>query len=83
MSQEKLQEFAKRILADQALQEQLQRAENKESLVQLIIELAAGFTAEEVRQVLEQVKEQEETEVIFPLERIPTTSMYQKPPNDR
>ncbi|HBB31860.1 MAG TPA: hypothetical protein DDZ80_27220 [Cyanobacteria bacterium UBA8803] len=72
MSLESLEQFYQRILEDQALQEQLQACPDEESVIRVAVQLGEesgyDFTAAEVRQKIEEARQQQE--VRFPLESI-------------
>lgn len=72
MSLESLEQFYQRVLEDQALQEQFQACPDAESVIRVAVQLGEengyDFTAEEVRQRIEQARQQQE--VRFPLQSI-------------
>ena len=69
MSLESLEQFYQRVLEDQALQEQFQSCPDEESVIRVAVQLGEengyDFTAEEVRQRIEEARQQQE--VNFPL----------------
>lgn len=78
MSLESLEQFYQRVLEDPALQERVREATDQESLVRLAVQLGQenryDFTAEEVRQQLEE--EWGQQEISYPIDdllALPTT----------
>ena len=74
MSKQNLQLFIERIARDPGLQEQLRGCSNPEAMVWRVVELGAGFTAEEVAEVIDEVSAQQE--MSFPIDLIPETPAY-------
>jgi predicted ribosomally synthesized peptide with nif11-like leader len=86
MSRESLEQFIQIVLETPALQEQLQVAPNRASLVRRAVELGEengySFTAEEVQEKIEEYAQQQELqqelpqELRFPLQNIADVSFY-------
>ena len=76
MSRENLEQFIQRILRDPELQEQLRGCSDGEALIRRTLELAAGFTGEEVARIINAAAQQEQQELSFPLDLIPEQSFY-------